>query len=113
MELQISELPGQITCVRLQGRLDAPGADRAGTPLTAAIVARGRPALIDLAGVEFIASLGIRLLISVARGLHTKGERLVLFGARPLVGEVLEQAAIDQIIDVVATEDEACERLAA
>lgn len=112
MELQVSELPGQVTCVRLNGRLDAPGADRAGTPLTAAVVSKGRPALIDLSGVEFVASLGLRLLISVARGLHAKGERLVLFGARPLVGEVLEQAAIDQIVDIVATEDDALARLA-
>ena len=112
MELQISELPGQITCVRLLGRLDAPGADRIGTQLTAAVVSQARPAAIDLSGVEFIASLGIRLLISVARGLHNKGERLVMFGAQPMVGELLEQAAIDQIIDIVASEDEAREQLA-
>jgi hypothetical protein len=36
---------------------------------------------------------------------------MVLFGAQPMVQEVLEQAAIDQIIPLVATQDQALDAL--
>jgi anti-anti-sigma factor len=112
MDIEVSELQGRVTCVRLSGRLDAAGADRIDTAFTTAVVAAGRPAVVDLSGVTFVASMGIRLLIASARGLRVKGADLVLFGAQDLVYTVLDQAALDQIIPLVATEQQALERLA-
>jgi anti-anti-sigma factor len=111
MEMAASEVPGSVTCIRLNGRMDAAGAGRIGVPFTASVVAAGRGAAIDLSGVTFIASMGIGLLISAARGLRSKGSKMVLFGAQPMVQEVLEQAAIDQIIPLVATQDQALDAL--
>jgi anti-anti-sigma factor len=111
MEMTLAELPGPVSCVRLDGRLDAAGADRIDTRFTAAVVATGRPAVIDLSGVTFLASMGIRLLIATARGLRAKGTKLVLFGAPELVQNVLDQAALDQIIPIVATQQQALEQL--
>lgn len=108
-----SQLDGNVTCVRLRGRLDAAGADRIDAPFTARVVAAGRPAVIDLSEVSFIASMGIRLLISGARGLDRKGAKMVLFGARDLVRTVLQEAAIDQIIPLVDDEPQALRALAA
>jgi anti-anti-sigma factor len=113
MDMQVSELGGNVTCVRLTGRLDAPGADSIDTRFTVAVVAQGRDAVIDLSGVSFVASMGIRLLIASARGLRQKGATLVLFGAQDLVYTALDQAALDQIIPIVATEQQAIERLTA
>ena len=113
MDMQLSELGGKVTCVRLSGRLDAPGADSIDTRFTAAVVNAGRDAVIDLSGLSFVASMGIRMLIAAARGLHAKGAQLVLFGAQPLVYTVLDQAALDQIIPLVATEQQALAKLAA
>lgn len=113
MEMTVSELAGPVTLVRLVGRLDAPGADRIELRFTTAVIAQGRDALIDLSGVAFVASMGIRLLISTARGLSLKGRRMVVFGARELVQGVFDDAALDQIIPIVATEDQALAELAA
>jgi anti-anti-sigma factor len=113
MDMAVSELAGGVTCVRLQGRMDAAGAGRIDLPFTANVVAVGHNAVIDLSGVTFIASMGIRLLISAARGLHGKGARLALFGARDMVRTVLDEAAIDQIIALVDTEEQALRALAA
>lgn len=111
MDMDVSESGGNTTCVRLRGRLDAAGADRIGLRFTAAVVAQARPAVIDLSDVGFIASMGIRLLISAAKGLNLKGgAKMVLFGAQPMVQEVLEQAAIDQIVDIAANEHDALQR---
>ncbi len=112
MNLDIEELDGGITCVRVTGRLDAPGADEIGTRFTAAVVARGHDAVIDMSGVTFIASMGLRLLISNARSLDLKGRRMVVFGATEMVQGVLDDAAIDQIVPVVRTERDALAALA-
>ncbi|MGZ8982291.1 MAG: STAS domain-containing protein [Burkholderiaceae bacterium] len=109
--MTLTELEGSVMRVGLNGRLDAPGADHVGVRFTGAVAAHGKNAVVDLSNVTFIASLGLRLLISNARSLRLKGARMVLFGPTELVKEVLDDAAIDQIIPVVATEADALEQL--
>ncbi len=113
MEVTLKELAGPVTCAALAGRLDAIGADRIGLRFTAGVAAQGRNAVIDMSGVEFVASMGIRLLISAARALSQKGAKMVLFGAQPAVQEVFDDAALDQILPIVATEADALAALAA
>ena len=113
MEMTITELDGPISCVRLNGKLDAGGVDRIDTRFTAAVAARGRNAIVDMSGVTLLTSMGIRLLISTARALSQKGATMVLFGAQPLVQEGLNHTALDQIIAVTETEAQALEKLAA
>lgn len=107
MELQVDEVNRSVRCVRLSGRLDAPNAERIGLPFTASVSVPDRHAVIDLSGVEFIASMGIRLLIECARSVRARGQRIAIFGAQDLVASVLTEAAIDQIIPLVATRDDA------
>jgi anti-anti-sigma factor len=113
MDIEVTELDGNLTCIRLNGRLDSPGVDRVETRFVAALVAAGRSAVVDLSGVSFLASMGIRMLISSGRALNLKGAKMVLFGATSLVQNVLDHVALDQIIPVVATEQEAIKRLTA
>jgi anti-anti-sigma factor len=112
VDMIVSELADRTTCVRLAGRLDAAGADQIGVRFSAVVASAGHPAVIDLSGVSFVASLGIRLLISTARSMASKGQPLVLFGAGDLVRGVLDDVALDQIIPIVDTEAEALARLA-
>jgi anti-anti-sigma factor len=99
--------------VQLNGRLDIGGADAIGTRFTAAAAGVGQPVIVDLSRVSFISSMGIRLLIATARALHQKGGRMALFGAQPIVQEVLDGVALDQIVPVVASESEALARVRA
>lgn len=112
MEIQVDQLGEKLLCARLRGRMDSAGVDKADLRFSAAVVAPGRDAIIDLSGVDFLASMGIRLLITSARSLKSKGARFVLFGAQEAVGSVLEHVAIDQIIPVFASEDQAIAHLA-
>jgi anti-anti-sigma factor len=113
LNITTTELPGDVICVGLEGRLDAAAADQIGLRFTAATAARGRPVVIDLSGVVFIASLGLRLLIASARALSQKGVTMVLFGASEPVEGVLRDAAIDQLIPCVSTQAEAVARATA
>lgn len=112
MEIEASQRDN-ITFVRLSGRLDSPGVDRIETRFTAAVAGPGRPAAVDLSGVSFLASMGIRMLISNARALSQKGAKMALFGVPEPIMTVLEHVAIDQIIPVLGTEQAAADVLRA
>jgi anti-sigma B factor antagonist len=105
-ELQISNTDG-ITRAVLQGRLDSGAVDRIELNFTAGIVPVGKPAVVDLTDVTFLASLGIRMLLSTARALDRRGAKLALFGASPAVMEIIETVALTEIVPVLGTESEA------
>src|SRR4051812_47755863 len=109
MDIEVSQLSDNVTRARLTGRMDSAGVDTAEIRFSAGVVAPGRNAVVDLSGVSFLASMGIRMLIISARALGQKGAKMVLFGAPELVQSVLDNAALDQIIPIVATETQAIE----
>jgi len=110
MELQMIDL-GNASKITLQGRLDTPGVDQIETRFTASVVPQARHALVDLSGVSFISSMGIRMLIGTARSLNLKKAKMILFGAQPLVKESLDHVSLNGVIPVVATETQAVELL--
>ena len=98
--LQVHPIDDQTLSVTLAGRLDVLGVDAVETKFTAAIVPSGRSAVIDMAGVEFVASLGIRMFVSVGRSLARDGRAMALHSCSDAVAEVLEMAALDQLMVV-------------
>ena len=57
--------------------------------------------------VDFISSMGIRMLVSAARSLKMRQAALSLFGVQDQVNQVLEQVSIGQMIRVCKSEGEA------
>jgi len=103
---------GEVRRVVLAGRLDTAGVDLVETKFGAAIVPNGKNTIVDLSGVSFLASMGIRMLISTTRALSRKGGKLVMFGAAPGVKDVIETAALTEIIPLAASENEALDLVA-
>ncbi|MDP1900049.1 MAG: STAS domain-containing protein [Rubrivivax sp.] len=112
MDMEVMDAETGATDVRLVGRLDAAGADRIGLRFTVAVASKPQPALVDLAGVSFVASMGIRLLVATAKALRLKGHTMVLYGAQTEVQDTFEQAALDQILDIAADRPQALQRIA-
>ncbi len=104
MEMTVQDLGNRTTKVALHGRLDTPGVDQVETRFTAAVAPSGKNALVDLSDVSFVSSMGLRMLISVARAVRLRKAQMVLFGAQQAVAEVFEHAALSDIIPVVADE---------
>ena len=98
--------------VALSGRLDTVGVEAIETRFASGVVAAGRSTLVDLTEVEFLASLGVRMLISTARALSTKGGRLVMFNASPAVADTIEVMGFEDIVPLAASESEAIALLA-
>ena len=100
MEMKVTDARDGVVEVVLIGRLDTPGVAGIELNFTAMLVPRAARAVVDLSQVEFIGSMGIRMLISVARALAKKQGKLVLYGPRPLVNEVFITTALGEIIPV-------------
>lgn len=111
--MNISALDGNSCKVTLRGRLDTPGVDRIETRFVASLVPAGHSAIVDLSGVDFVASMGIRMLLSAARSLHQKKARLVLLAPQPGVREVFDTVSLGDIIPICADEPAALAALAA
>jgi anti-anti-sigma factor len=96
-----------IKKVTLVGRLDTAGVSQIEARFSAGIVPSGKSAILDLTEVEFLASLGVRMLISTARALSSKGGRLVMYGANPAVSDTIEAMGFAEIVPVTQSEAEA------
>lgn len=101
MDMSVDDIGPGLRRIALHGRLDTPGVDQIETRFNAAVVPSDRSALLDLGGVSFISSMGIRMLVTAARSMQSRQTRLVLFAAQPLVRESLETMAIGQLIPIV------------
>ena len=51
-------------------------------------------------GVEFMSSIGVSVIVRVARALASRDGKLVLLTPRPNVRDVLVRTSIDQIIPI-------------
>ena len=106
MEITVSEFGDACKRVVLVGKLDIAGAGKIEMPL-ATIAGSRNNVVIDMTGVDFIASIGIRHLIIAATTLSRASRRLVLLGPTPMVTKVLVTTGVDDLLPIVQTEDEA------
>ena len=107
VEIAISSLGEHLVRVALEGRLDTHGVDRVETRFVAAIVPGSNNAIVDMSGVEFVSSMGIRMFVATARTLTARHLKLALYGVSPQVAQVFEAVALHKILPICGTEEEA------
>jgi anti-sigma B factor antagonist len=98
MQITIDD-QGPTARVALAGRLDIAGADAIALPL-ATLSGAKQSIVIDMAGVTFIASIGLRHLVSAAKALARRGGSIKLVNANPVVVEVIISAGLAQMLPI-------------
>ncbi len=93
--------------VKLRGRLDTLGVDKIEPKFTGSVVPDGKNTVVDLREVSFIASMGLRMFIAVAKQLRRRNARMVLFAPQAQVNEVFQTVLLHDIVPIVADEAEA------
>lgn len=94
--------------VVLTGRLDMLGMEEIALKFTSLTAAKPRRVIVDLTGVTFLASIGIRSIINSARALDQKGGKMVLLlGDNETVRATLEATGIGAVIPLLSEETEA------
>jgi stage II sporulation protein AA (anti-sigma F factor antagonist) len=106
MQISISDVNSSTKRVTLTGKLDIAGAQVIELPLATVAGARGN-VMVDMTGVDFIASIGIRHLVMAAKAITRGAGKMVLLDPTPLVTEVLVIAGLEQILPIVRSEAEA------
>lgn len=106
MQITISDQAGPTGKAAMRGKLDIVGAEAVAVPLAALAGAR-QNVILDMSGVTFLASIGIRHLVAATKTLSRKGGKLILVGPSDGVREVLATSGLLDLMPIVASEAEA------
>jgi len=112
MKYEITALPAGATQVVLSGRADAAAVDVIEAGLNEQLRGTEGDVVVDLAEVPFMGSLGIRMLISIARLVARRGSRMAMTGVQKQVLEVFETMALLDLIPHAQDHDAALALLA-
>lgn len=112
MAIEYQDINDTLRKVAISGRLDLPGTDEIATKFAALATASNRRVILDLTEVSFLASIGIRAIITNAKALQQRGGRMVIFvGNNTPVFKTLETTGVDSLIPMFS-EIEAAEKAA-
>ncbi len=106
MNIETQTLDGGILKVTLAGRMDAQGAGETDSNLMDHACSQ-RAVIVDMNAVDFVASVGIRTLLLVAKAVSRRGGKMVLLHPDANVTKMLKLAHIDTLIPIHQSLDEA------
>ena len=93
-----SVVPG-VTKINLRGRLDATGVQTI-SPMFERMALTQHQLIVDLSRVSFIASTGLRTLISASRAIAARDGKMVFLRPEPSVASVLIASGVDTLIPI-------------
>jgi anti-sigma B factor antagonist len=100
MEMNYSELDNGIGLIKLNGELDIIGVGKIETKFTGYCAGENIRIIVDLSEVNFLASIGIRLLVLTAKSIVSRNGKMVLLNPTPEVHSILEITGIPSIIPI-------------
>jgi anti-anti-sigma factor len=98
---------GDVTIIAILGSLDSNTAPQAKTTLDAVGTSAARKVAVDFAGLDYVSSAGLRVLLGLAKQLNGKGGALRTFGLNQSVREVFEISGFATILKTFPTEADA------
>lgn len=76
--------------------------------------AKARSALVlDLSGVGYISSMGLRVLMIAAKELRSHGARIAVAAMRPIVAEIFDIARFGHVVEVFPSVRDALQAISA
>ncbi len=113
MSISFSDVGQDLRRIVITGRLDIPGTDSVAAKLEELTAAPKKGVVVDLSSLRFLASIGIRALITSAKAVQQRGGRMVLVvGSNESVTMSLEATGVNDLIPMFKSDAEA-ERAAA
>ena len=100
MQLLYSELDKGFRLIKLSGTLDVVGTGQIETKFSEHCFGDKVRVVVDLSEVDFLASIGIRLLALTAKAVASRGGKMALIGPQPDVQNVLEITGIPAMIPI-------------
>jgi len=104
------ERQGDILILTIKGRLDAISSPTAEKHVFELINEGSNKLVLNLGGVEYLSSAGMRMLLSTTKKLKGQAGKLVLCSVTPNVMDVLKISGFDHVLDIVKTQQEALKK---
>jgi anti-anti-sigma factor len=95
-----------VAVVIFRGELDVATGAAASSALTG-LSGDAQRVVVDLSGLEFVDSSGVKMLVSAARAVEDAGGSFVVCGAGLAVGRVIEILRVGDVVTVVQSRDDA------
>jgi anti-anti-sigma factor len=103
MPIEFHEVSDRLRRIAISGRLDIPGTDEIAIRFAALSAAANLRIVLDLTGVSFLGSIGIRSIIVNAKAVQQRGGRMVLLvGDNVAVAETLQATGLGALIPILA-----------
>ena len=106
-----TERSGQTLIVSAKGRIDGANATEVQGVLSSAIEPGVKLMLLDLGGLTYISSAGLRVIMLTARTLDRSGAKFAVGSPAGPIREVFQISGFDQIIPIFDSRAEAIESL--
>lgn len=103
------ERKGNVSTVRIAGRVDGLTADTLQQVFSAEVGAGRHQLVADFREVDYTSSAGLRVLLGTVKEARSRGGDLRLAGPRPEVRNVLELSGFTGILKVFDTVEDAVE----
>jgi anti-anti-sigma factor len=103
IDIHVSAM-NEVTLVEVKGRVDSMNADQLGDALTHEIDAGHTAIVLDLSGVDYMSSAGLRELVAALKRVKRATGDLRLAQPSERVREVLEMAGLDTIFQIFPTQ---------
>ena len=101
------ERQGKTLIAVASGRVDGTNAGEFQTELTGAIDGDDPSVVLDLGGLSYISSAGLRVILLVAKTMRSKDAQFAVCSPSESVREIFEISGFAQIIPVHSTQNEA------
>ena len=108
MSITHEDIGENLRRIVISGRLDMPGTDSVETQLVELASAPKKGVVVDLSAVKFLASIGIRALITCAQTVQRRGGKMVLVVSdSSTVMLSLEATGVNELIPVFRNTEQA------
>ena len=98
MNTKIEEIDGKYVAT-LEGEMDTAAATEAEKVLKPLYQSNGKDVIIDCTNLEYIASSGLRILLSILKGAKANGSKVTLCGVNDDIKNVFELTGFINIFE--------------
>jgi anti-anti-sigma factor len=110
MEAQVEE-KGDVVVVRVLGRLDAASSPQLEKKINSIIETGHFKLILNLSGVDYLSSAGMRLILSVSKKLKHLEGKVVACNLTDDVLDVIKMAGFHQVLEFYPSEEESFNHL--
>jgi anti-sigma B factor antagonist len=100
MELKVIKDEEAYIHLGLAGKMDVSGVQEMEGKFISLIASGKKNALVDISGVSFVGSMGLRVFLTAAKSLSWEKKSLILLNPQPMVNEVLEASSFQDVVAI-------------